>query len=66
MAPEPKAVAPAASVRVAEEGTFPVETTGVSTCVRAGERECAYPEVSEKDLSGLGNTHLFSLSYSSG
>lgn len=64
MAPEPKALAPVASVRVAEEGTFPVETKGVSTCVRAGERECVYPEVSEKDLSGLGNTHLFSFSYS--
>ena len=46
MAPESKAVAPVALVRVAEEGTFPVETKGV--CVRVGERECVFRESSER------------------
>ena len=48
MAPDSKAVAPVALVRVAEEGTFPVETKDV--CVREGERErvCVFRESSER------------------
>ena len=48
MAPESKAVAPVALVRVAEEGNFPVETKDV--CVREGEREsvCVQRKFREK------------------